>query len=158
MKHRRSGVDRRGSKGAVQQSTESGRWEPPDQTESFRKVVGLPIEGLPFSPAIMVGDMLFLSGSIGYDAEKKALVPGGIVAETRKAIENLRETLQEAGMGLENVVKVTVYLSDMADYETFNRVYAEYFPVDPPARETCAVSALAMGAKVELSFIAVKSS
>lgn len=122
-----------------------------------RKVIGKRAPGLPFSPGILVGDTLYLSGAIGFDPEIKGIVPGGIEAETRRAIENLRELLREANMDLDDVVKVTVYLSDINDYSIFNKVYAEYFPKDPPARETCAVSGLAFNAKVEISLIAMRS-
>lgn len=103
-----------------------------------------------------MGDTLYLSGAIGFDRETGRVVEGGIAAETRKAIGNLKETLAKAGMDLEDVVKVTVYLRSMEDYQAFNEVYAQYFPKDPPARETVAVSGLALGAAIELSFIAVK--
>lgn len=123
-----------------------------------KKVIGKAPMGLPFSEGVLVGDTLYLSGAIGYDPELGGVVPGGIASETRKAIENLRSVLRKAGMDLRDVVKVTAYLSSMDDYQDFNEVYSSYFPQDPPARETVAVSGLALGAKVELSFIAVRSS
>jgi reactive intermediate/imine deaminase len=122
-----------------------------------KKIIGKRTAGLPFSPGVLVGDTLYLSGAIGFDPKIKGIVPGGIEAETRKAIENLKELLNQCGMDLKDVVKVTVYLSDINDYTTFNKVYSEYFPSDPPAREACAVSGLAFNARVELSFIAVRS-
>lgn len=123
----------------------------------FREIVGQGPRGLPFCEGVMVGDTFYLSGSIGYDQEKGALVPGGIVPETHQAIRNLRGVLRKVGMDLKDVVKVTVYLKSMDDYGAFNEVYSTYFPENPPARETVAVSGLALGANIELSFIAVRS-
>mgnify|MGYP001040873667 CR=1 FL=1 len=122
-----------------------------------RTVIGEGPMGLPFSQGVLVGQTLYLSGAIGYDPGIGGLVPGGIVPETRKAIENLKAVLEKAGMGLEHVVKVTVYLKSMDDYHAFNEVYRTYFSENPPARETVAVCGLALGASVEMSFIAVKS-
>jgi reactive intermediate/imine deaminase len=122
-----------------------------------RKVIGEGPMGLPFSQGILVGETLYLSGAIGYDPGIGGVVPGGIVPETRKAIENLRAVLERAGMGLEHVVKVTVYLKSMDDYQAFNEVYKSYFPENPPARETVGVCGLALGARVEMSFVAVRS-
>lgn len=81
----------------------------------------------------------------------------GIVAETKKAMENLHETLRKGGMNFKDVVKVTVFLKSMDDYQAFNEVYASYFSEDPPAREAASVAGLAFDASIELSFIAVKS-
>lgn len=124
----------------------------------FKQIIGRGPMGLPFCEGVLVGDTFYLSGAIGYDPEMGSVVPGGIVPETHKAIENLRRILKKVGMDLEDVVKVTVYLQSMDDYAAFNEVYATYFPEAPPARETVAVSGLALGAKIELSFIAVRSS
>ena len=122
-----------------------------------KQIVGKGPRGLPFCDGVLAGDTFYLSGSIGYDHELGKVVPGGIEPETRRAVENLRATLRKAGMDLQDVVKVTVYLRSMEDYPTFNQVYATFFPTDPPARETVAVSGLALGANIELSFIAVKA-
>ncbi len=122
-----------------------------------KKIVGRGPRGLPFCEGVMAGDTFYLSGSIGYDQEKGSVVPGGIVPETHQAIQNLRGVLRKVGMDLEDVVKVTVYLRSMDDYAAFNQVYSQYFPENPPARETVAVSGLALGANIELSFIAVRS-
>ena len=122
-----------------------------------KQIIGRAPKGLPFCEGVLAGNIFFLSGSIGFDRDTGGLVKGGIVPETRKAIENLRETLRKADMDLSNVVKVTVYLKTMDDYEAFNEVYASFFPEDPPARETVAVSGLAFDASIELSFIAMKA-
>jgi len=121
-----------------------------------KKIIGRGPKGLPFCEGVLVGNTLYLSGAVGFDKERGAMVEGGIEPETRQAIENLKTTLEKAGMSLSDVVKVTVYLKAMEDYEAFNKVYAFYFPENPPARETVAVSGLALNASVELSFIAVR--
>jgi reactive intermediate/imine deaminase len=121
-----------------------------------RRIIGKAPKGLPFSSGILVGDTFYLSGSIGFDEKENKVVDGGIEAETRKAIENLEVVLREEGMNLRHVVKVTAYLADINDYEKFNSVYRQYFSDHLPARETVAVSGVALGAKIELSFIAVK--
>ena len=122
-----------------------------------KQIIGRGPRGLPFCEGVLAGDTFYLSGSIGYDHERGGVVPGGIVPETHQAIQNLRGVLQKVGMDLVHVVKVTVYLRSMDDYGAFNEVYASYFPENPPARETVAVSGLALGASIELSFIAVRS-
>lgn len=121
-----------------------------------RTIIGKAPRGLPFSLGVLVGNTAYLSGAIGFDESKDSLVKGGIESETRKAIEILKTVLGEAGMDLGHVVKVTVYLADMNEYEKFNQVYGEYFSSHRPARETVAVSGLALGARVELSLIAVR--
>jgi 2-iminobutanoate/2-iminopropanoate deaminase len=115
-----------------------------------------PNTGLPFSPGILVGDTLYLSGHLGRDPVTSQLVPGGIEAETRQALANLGEVLKTAGMGFEHVTTVTAYITNFDEFERFNIVYREYFPKDPPARATVQVAALNAGARVELQMIAVK--
>jgi 2-iminobutanoate/2-iminopropanoate deaminase len=107
-------------------------------------------EGLPFSSAVRVGNMLYLSGQVGVDAETGNLVGGGIGAETRQTMENIGAVLEYAGSSMERVVKCTVFLADIAEYQAMNEVYATFFPVDPPARSTVAVSGLAFGARTEI--------
>jgi 2-iminobutanoate/2-iminopropanoate deaminase len=113
------------------------------------------VQGLPFSPAVRVGNLIFLSGQIGNVPGTRQLVPGGIAGETRQAMENLRAVLATAGSSLERAVKCTVFLADIADYAAMNEVYASFFPTDPPARSTVAGSGLALGARVEVECIAV---
>jgi 2-iminobutanoate/2-iminopropanoate deaminase len=117
-----------------------------------------PNTGLPFSPGILVGDTLYLSGHLGRDPVTSQLVSGGIEAETRQALANLGEVLKTAGMGFEHVTTVTAYITNFDEFERFNTVYREYFPRDPPARATVQVAALNAGARVELQMIAVKPS
>lgn len=105
---------------------------------------------LPFSDAVRVGHMLYLSGQIGTDP-KFALVPGGIRAETRQTLENVRRVLEQSGSSLERVVKCTVMLADMSEWGAFNEIYAGYFRKDRlPARSALGVNGLALGARVEV--------
>ncbi len=112
----------------------------------------------PYSPGVQAGDMVFLSGQIGLDADTGAMVEGGVTAEAKKALESLSMLLSDAGLGPANVVRATVYLADIDDYGALNEVYAEFFEtVDVrPARSTVAVAALPRGARVEIDFIAVR--
>jgi 2-iminobutanoate/2-iminopropanoate deaminase len=112
----------------------------------------------PLSPAILVGDTLYMSGSTGGDPVTGQLVPGGLEPEMRQIMSNVQTVLKAAGMGLEDVVSVTAYLADMNDYTRFNELYREYFKSPPlPARSTVAVKDLARGARLELTMTAVRS-
>jgi 2-iminobutanoate/2-iminopropanoate deaminase len=110
--------------------------------------------GLPYSDAVSVGDLLFLSGAIGTPPGSRDVVPGGIVAETRQTLENIKRNLEANGASLDRVVKCTVMLADIAEFELMNGVYREYFPANKPARSTFGVSGLARGARVEIECIA----
>ena len=109
-----------------------------------------------FSTAIRTGDLLFLSGQIGTvpGVSPPQLVGGGVEAETRQAFENIRTVLAAAGLGLDNVVKCTVFLADIGDYDAMNSVYVTFFPDVPPARSAMAGSGLALGSRVEIECIA----
>jgi 2-iminobutanoate/2-iminopropanoate deaminase len=109
---------------------------------------------LPFSEAVQLGDVLYVSGQVGNLPGTLTLVPGGIVPESRRALDNVREILERHGGSLESVVKCTIFLADIADWKTFNEVYREYFPAVLPARSALAASGLALGARVELECIA----
>jgi len=115
-----------------------------------------PNTGLPFSPGILAGNTLYISGHLGRDSVTSQLVAGGIEAETRQSLANIREVLLAAGMDFKDVTSVTAYITDFKDFEKFNAVYREHFPTDPPARATVQVAALNAGAHVELQMIAVK--
>ncbi|TAM61054.1 RidA family protein [bacterium] len=108
----------------------------------------------PYSQAIRVGDLLFCSGQVGLDPASGKLVSGGPKAETERVMENVRGLLSAAGIGLEHVVKTTIFLADMADYADVNTVYGSYFSGGYPARTTVAVAALPAGASVEIDVIA----
>ena len=114
-----------------------------------------PLPGLPFSAAIRSGSLIFVSGQIGNVPGTRTIVPGGVAAETRQAMENIRRILEAAGSSMSRVVKCTVFLADIADYGAMNEVYATFFPVDPPARSTLSSPGLALGARTEVECIAV---
>jgi 2-iminobutanoate/2-iminopropanoate deaminase len=108
-----------------------------------------------YSPAIRSGNLVFLSGQVGLRPGTRELAPGGIAAETRQTLENVRDLLAAAGLGREDLVKCTVFLADIAEYEPMNRVYAEFFAgVAAPARSALGVSGLPLGARVEIECIA----
>ncbi|MBE3040747.1 MAG: RidA family protein [Chloroflexi bacterium] len=109
----------------------------------------------PYSVAIRTGDLVFTSGQLGLDPATGSLVPGGIEAETRQALTNLRHVLADAGSGLERVVKTIVFLKDMADFAKMNAVYAEFFTENPPARSTIQAAALPKGGTVEIEAVAI---
>ncbi len=112
------------------------------------------VAGLPFSPAVKVGNIIYLSGVLGNKMGSRTLVPGGIGPETRQTLENMRTILDAAGSSLDNVFKCTVFLADIADYEAMNKVYTTFFKIEPPARSTIAGSGLALGARVEIECMA----
>jgi 2-iminobutanoate/2-iminopropanoate deaminase len=126
------------------------------QDKEVLKVPGA-VAGLPFSPVVKVGNLLYLSGQIGNLPGTRELVAGGIGPQTGQALENIKATLAAAGSSLDRVVKCTVFLADIADYAAMNQVYATYFPKDPPARSAMAGSGLALGARVEIECIAVSA-
>ncbi len=112
----------------------------------------------PLSPGILVGDTLYLSGSTGGDPVTGQLVAGGFEPEMRQIMANVQTVLAAAEMKLSDVVVVTAYLADMQDFARFNELYKEYFTATPlPARSTVAVTALARGARLELTMTAVRS-
>jgi 2-iminobutanoate/2-iminopropanoate deaminase len=115
-----------------------------------------PNTGLPFTPGILAGNTLYISGHLGRDPKTGQLVAGGIEAEARQSLANIREVLMTAGMDFKDVTYVTTYITDFKDFEKFNTTYREYFPSDPPARATVQVAALNAGAHVEMQMIAVK--
>jgi 2-iminobutanoate/2-iminopropanoate deaminase len=111
----------------------------------------------PYSQAVRVGSTYYFAGKIGVTDSTRTMTSGRVTAEVQNIFEAFRSLFNEAGVSFRDVVQVTVYLADIADYEEMNRAYAEYFPVSPPARETVAVSGIVSGAKVEVSLVAVKS-
>ena len=115
------------------------------------------MKSLPFSEAVRMGNVLYLSGQMGIDASMDAsihLVPGGIAEETRQALENIKATLEKYGSSLEHVIKVTVMLADMGEWADMNKVYLEYFSKNLPARSAFGTSGLALGGRVEIECIA----
>jgi 2-iminobutanoate/2-iminopropanoate deaminase len=110
----------------------------------------------PYSQAIATGNMIYLSAQIGLEPKSGKLVDGGIAAETKQALENIKAVLLAAGSDLTKVVFVNVYLANMNDFAAMNEVYADYFTEPYPARATVAVKSLPKNAKVEISAVAVK--
>ena len=109
----------------------------------------------PYSQGIKAGDFLFTAGEAGVDPASGKLVEGGITAQTRQALENIRAILEAAGSSLQRVVKCGVFLADLADFQAMNAVYAEFFPADkgPPARTTVQAAKLPMSALVEIDAV-----
>ena len=108
----------------------------------------------PYSQAIDVGEFVFCSGQIPLVPETGLMVEGGIEEQTRQMFANIKAVLAEAGLGFENIVKTTVFMTDLGKFAIFNGIYAEYFPSNSPARSCVEVSALPKGAMVECEVIA----
>lgn len=109
----------------------------------------------PFSDAVQVGDLFFLTGQIGLDHFSGELVEGGITPETRQTLENIKAVLAHHDMSMDDVVKATVILDTIADFAEFNSVYITYFP-KKPARTTFAAESLARNARIEIEVVAIK--
>jgi 2-iminobutanoate/2-iminopropanoate deaminase len=109
----------------------------------------------PYSIAIQVENLVYTAGQIGLDPAKGELVPGGVEAETRQVLTNLKHVLEAAGTSLDGVIKTTVFLKDMADFAKMNAIYAEFFTQNPPARSAVAVAGLPIGASVEIEAVAI---
>ncbi len=120
----------------------------------YLQMPGLEGMDLPFSSAVRVDNILFLSGALGLDSETGSLVEGGIQPETRKTLENISQTLEAFGSSMEKVVKCQVFLADIAEWPAMNEVYRTYFP-NRPARSALGASGLALNARVEIECIAV---
>jgi len=120
------------------------------------RTTGAPAAIGPYSQAVLVGDTLYCSGQLGIDPETSDLLNDSLENETDRVLENLGAVLKAASMDYDNVVRCTVFLTDINDYGLINEIYARYFSEDPPAREAVEVAALPRGARVEISCIAVR--
>ena len=120
-----------------------------------RRVVKIGTPNGIFSPAIITGDLVYTSGQIGMDAKTGQLVEGGFEAQLEQVFKNLAAVLDASGSSLEHVVKATVFLADMNDYNTLNEFYKKQFKGDPPARTTVQVARLPRDARVEIEVVAV---
>lgn len=118
-------------------------------TEKAPKAIG------PYSQAIRTENLIFTAGQVGLDPATMELVEGGIEAQTRQVLTNLKYVLESADSGLKSVLKTTVFLKDMGDFGSMNLIYAEFFQENPPARSTVQVSGLPKGALVEIECIAL---
>jgi 2-iminobutanoate/2-iminopropanoate deaminase len=108
-----------------------------------------------FSPAIITGDLVFTSGQIGIDPKTGQIVEGGIEAQTEQVFRNLAAVLEASGSSVDHIVKATVFLADMNDYNTMNELYRKQFKGDPPARTTVQVARLPRDARIEIEAVAV---
>ncbi len=109
----------------------------------------------PYSQAVRAGNFVYTAGQVGLDPATGELVRGGIEAQTRRVLENLKAVLEAAGSSLGKVIKTTVFMTNLGDFAKMNTVYGEFFPHDPPARSTVQVAALPRGAEVEVECIAI---
>jgi 2-iminobutanoate/2-iminopropanoate deaminase len=119
------------------------------ETDKAAKPIG------PYSQAIRANGFIFVAGEKGIDPVTNAIVPGGIAAETRQTLENIRNILEAGGSDMQRVVATQVYLTNIGDFAEMNAVYAEYFTSNPPGRTTVGVSALPAGAQVEITVTAL---
>lgn len=110
----------------------------------------------PYSHGVCVGNLFFTSGQIPLVPETGKLVEGGIEAQTEQVLKNLEAVLAANGMNFENVVKTTVFITDLADFATINQIYATRFGTNPPARSCVQVAALPAGAKLEIELVAAQ--
>ena len=110
----------------------------------------------PYSQAILSNDTLYCSGQIAIDPKTSCLIIDNIKNETSQIMQNISAVLIAAGMNLQNIVKCSIFMKDMNDYDEINEIYSQYFTTEPPAREAIQVSALPKNVNVEISVIAVK--
>ena len=120
----------------------------PVHTEQAPKAIG------PYSQAIRVGELLFCAGQTPLDPATGNMIEGDIEAQTRRVLKNLRAVVEAAGTSMSQVVKTTVFLQDMNDFQRMNAVYAEFFQKDPPARSTVQVARLPRDARIEIELVA----
>lgn len=119
-------------------------------SEEFKK------SNLPFSELVIVGNVMYLSGQVGSSPEDPmTLVSGGMKAEARQALENIKRVLEDNGSSMENVVKCTVMLADISEWGDFNAEYVKFFPGNKPARSAFGTNGLALGARLEIECIAI---
>lgn len=119
------------------------------QTEKAPKAIG------PYSQAIQAGDFLFLSGQVPLDPKTGELVKADIRQQTEQVLENIKGVLESQKLGMENVVKVIIFLKNIEDFNQVNEVYGTYFPTSPPARSTVEVARLPRNAEIEIEAIAL---
>jgi len=109
----------------------------------------------PYSLGIRIGDLIFTAGQVGLLAGTGQLAGDSIEEQTHQAMANLKSVLEASGSGLDRVVKTTVFMTDLGEFQRMNAVYGEYFTQEPPARSTVQVAALPLGAKVEIECVAI---
>jgi 2-iminobutanoate/2-iminopropanoate deaminase len=111
---------------------------------------------LPFSPLVEANGFVFVAGQVGDKPGTPGPVPGGLEAETRQMLDNVGRLLKAAGLDYKDVVKATVYMVDMSQFQTMNAIYREYFPTEPPTRATVGVARLASSFQIEIEVIATR--
>lgn len=116
-------------------------------TDKAPKAIG------PYSQAVRMGDLMFISGQIPLDPATNQSVTGDIKAQTRRVLENIRGVVQSQGLAMDDIVKTTVYMTDLGQFAEMNAVYGEFFPTNPPARATVQVSRLPKDALVEIEAV-----
>jgi len=119
------------------------------QTEKAPKAIG------PYSQAIQAGSFLFVSGQVPLDPKTGELVKGDIGQQTKQVLENIKGVLESQNLGMEDVVKVTIFLENMANFNQVNEIYSTYFPTSPPARSTVEVVRLPRDVEIEIEAIAL---
>jgi 2-iminobutanoate/2-iminopropanoate deaminase len=117
---------------------------------------GLALGQAPYSQLVEANGFVFVAGQVGDDPATGAVVPGGMAAEARQMLENVRFRLRLVGLDMADVVKATVYLTEMSEFAAYNEVWREYFPSDPPTRATVGVAGLAIGARCEIEVVAAR--
>lgn len=110
----------------------------------------------PYSQAIEAGGLIFCSGQVSIDPSNNQVITTDIKAQTEQVMKNVEAVLKAAGVGFKNVVKTTIFITDMKDFATVNEIYGRFFPSEPPARSTVAVAGLPKGVNVEIEVTAVK--
>jgi 2-iminobutanoate/2-iminopropanoate deaminase len=109
----------------------------------------------PYSQAVRVGSTIYCAGQIPLDPKTGEIVSGGIDVQTRRVLDNIMAILRSEGLGFDDIVKTTIFLTELADFQAMNEVYASYFKQAPPARSTVQVAALPKGARIEIEVIAL---
>jgi len=109
----------------------------------------------PYSQAVRIGDLIYTAGQIPLVLETGQLIEGGIEAQTRQVMQNLQNVLEAAGSSLSNVIKTTIFVTNIKDFALVNAVYGDFFQENPPARSTVQVAALPLGANIEIEVVAV---
>jgi 2-iminobutanoate/2-iminopropanoate deaminase len=118
------------------------------QTDQAPKAIG------PYSQAIQAGDFLFLSGQVPLDPKTGELVKGDVGQQTKQVLENIKGVLESQKLGMEDVVKVTIFIKNIANFNQVNEIYSTYFPTSPPARSTVEVARLPRDVEIEIEAIA----
>lgn len=150
-------VNGQSSSGQTTQGNQATQPQTKKTGSTRRRAVVLPgsqPNGL-FSPAIVAGELVFTSGQIGIDPKTGQIVQGGIAEQTEQVFRNLTAVLEAAGSSTEHILKATVFLADMADYNAMNDLYRTHFKGDPPARTTVQVARLPREARIEIEVVAI---